>query len=148
MQPAFIFSPHWQMFWARPSWLFLHTVAATYPEKPTSQDRVKYGQFFKTVGDVLPCPRCREGWKESLAVHDINKYLDDPMQLSYFMYLMHKDVNDTLERPSPEFKNVWKRFRSGDYVCGRLATIKVAVAGAVAGAVAAALITWLIKGRH
>ena len=49
--------------WGPNAWLFLHTVTFNYPKNPTVIDRNNYYDFFNSLQNVLPCPKCQEHFK-------------------------------------------------------------------------------------
>ena len=50
-------------FWGKSTWLYLHTLTFNYPLNPTEEDKIKYYNHFKQLGDMLPCPSCAESYK-------------------------------------------------------------------------------------
>ena len=52
--------------WGPAGWAFMKSVAFTYPERPTEQDKHFYRAFFQIIGDVLPCKACREHYKQNM----------------------------------------------------------------------------------
>ena len=55
--------------WGEHAWIFLHTITLNFPENPTFEDKHNYKTFFESLKYILPCPTCREHYKEN-----INKY--------------------------------------------------------------------------
>src|SRR5579871_1276388 len=47
----------------RATWTFLHTLAANFPEKPTSQDQRDMATFMRTIGKVYPCWHCADDFR-------------------------------------------------------------------------------------
>ena len=58
--------------WGPPGWTFLHTITLNYPEKPTINEKEKYGDFFSLLGEVLPCERCKKHYKKNTEELPIN----------------------------------------------------------------------------
>lgn len=48
--------------WGPSMWLMVHLIAATYPARPTPEDKERYAAFFNSLRDVLPCEGCRRGY--------------------------------------------------------------------------------------
>lgn len=48
--------------WGPSAWRLMHLVAATYPERPTTETKRQYESFFRSLEQVLPCAGCREGY--------------------------------------------------------------------------------------
>ncbi|BAM39921.1 uncharacterized protein TOT_020000192 [Theileria orientalis strain Shintoku] len=42
-------------------WLFLHTIATQYPEKPDEDTKLRYLGFLHSFARLYPCSICREG---------------------------------------------------------------------------------------
>jgi len=42
------------------TWTFLHTMAAYYPEHPTSKQRYEMAQFVSTFSKFYPCEDCAQ----------------------------------------------------------------------------------------
>ena len=59
--------------WGPSAWTFLHTVTLNYPEEPTNEDIKQHKIFFETLGNILPCPKCREHYNQSI--------IDEPVKL-------------------------------------------------------------------
>lgn len=53
--------------WGACGWSLIHYVALGYPaSKPSSLDRERYAQFFRSLTGVLPCEMCRDNLKRHL----------------------------------------------------------------------------------
>lgn len=44
----------------RAGWLYLHTIAANYPETPSKDDKLKTSAFLHTFAELYPCSLCRD----------------------------------------------------------------------------------------
>lgn len=99
-------------FWGPSGWKLLHSIAYTYPEIPTSEDRRHYGIFYSNLKFILPCKYCRKsltGYYKSLPVEE---HLESGRSLSKWLYEIHNKVNGKLRRqgllnePNPTLKEV------------------------------------------
>ena len=61
--------------WGKHMWYTIHYVALGYPENPTHEDVNTYYSFYRDLYKVIPCPNCREHYKENFGKLDINRYL-------------------------------------------------------------------------
>lgn len=52
--------------WGESGWVFLHSIALAYPNNPSDIDKKNIKNFFTITGDVLPCTRCRDNFKQHL----------------------------------------------------------------------------------
>lgn len=50
--------------WGPAAWVFMASVAMSYPTKPTSQQKADVWKFYHGLGQVLPCVTCRHHFLE------------------------------------------------------------------------------------
>jgi len=85
--------------WGPAGWLFLHSIAQNYPWKPTIEQKEWYYNFFKLVGNVLPCKYCRESYQEFITqpgtLLSINT-MKNRMSVVKWLYHVHNKVNKKL----------------------------------------------------
>ena len=81
--------PHWGTY----AWGFLESVALTYPSNPTQQTKMEYKEFFLSLQNILPCPKCREHYKENLRKYNLNDALEDRDSLVKWVIDVHNSVN-------------------------------------------------------
>ena len=80
--------------WGPPGWNFLHYISFTYPNNPTKEDKEKYLNFFKYVGDVLPCEKCRYNYKKHQEKKPLNDtVLSSKQNLVKWLIDIHNEVN-------------------------------------------------------
>lgn len=100
--------------WGPPAWLFLHCVVMGYPccikTKEDNQRKRDMYLFFETLGNVLPCKYCRKSYQEFMNELPIEPYLSSRQDLSYWLYIIHKKVNDKLNKPTLSFKKYNEMF--------------------------------------
>ena len=85
-------------FWGRSAWQFIHSISFNYPAKPTNEDRIKYSNYFKSLGDILPCPTCAESFKIYTKYIPVDDYLDDIYGITIWLYYIHNIVNKKLNK--------------------------------------------------
>jgi len=102
--------------WGPAGWLFLHSIAQNYPWKPTAEQKDNYLNFFKLVGNVLPCRYCRESYQDFISQQDtkldISK-LKSRYSLVKWLYDIHNKVNKKLSlNCNDSLKQVWDKYES------------------------------------
>lgn len=107
--------------WGPHGWIFLHTVTFGYPLEPTDEQKIKYKNFFESVGDILPCKYCRESYKEFIT--NKTPLTDNVMQnrdtLTKWFYNIHENVNHKLGIDyGVTYEDVVARYESYRAICG------------------------------
>jgi hypothetical protein len=85
-------------FWGRSTWLSLHTFTFNYPSVPTEEDKQKHYNYFKSLGDMLPCPTCAASYKIYFKYIPLEQYLDDTYGITFWLYIIHYLVNKKLNK--------------------------------------------------
>jgi len=128
--------------WGPPLHRGLFFIAAGYDlnETPKSVKDRQYKEFFRSLGEVLPCKFCRESYGKFFEALNIDRYLKMPScGLIRFYYDMRELINNKLKnqehkalheeyeklktRVSPDSEEFWKYFRD---VCHKIAYTKPA----------------------
>jgi len=99
-------------FWGNSTWKYLHTITFNYPLNPTKEDKIKYYNHFKQLGDMLPCSTCADSYKIYFKYIPINNYLDDIYGITYWLYIIHYLVNRKLSKQNSSFYDVVKLYLS------------------------------------
>jgi hypothetical protein len=86
-----------KIYWGKPMWQSMHYVALKYPQNPTNEEKMNYMNYYKSIGDILPCPPCRKHYKKMLEDHPMN---DEVMQSNDTLFawtvFLHNKVNQRL----------------------------------------------------
>jgi len=102
--------------WGPAGWLFLHSIAQNYPWKPTMEQQENYLNFFKLIGNVLPCRYCRESYQEFILQPDTKleiSVLKSRVSLVKWLYEIHNKVNKKLGLSCKDtLKQVWDKYES------------------------------------
>jgi hypothetical protein len=91
--------------WGPPLWIGLHAITFGYPaiideqNKEHIQRRESYYNFFKLLGDVLPCKYCRQSYKVFFTELDPMPFMTKRQDIVRWFYLIHEKVNDKLKVP-------------------------------------------------
>ncbi|XP_012274247.1 FAD-linked sulfhydryl oxidase ALR [Orussus abietinus] len=93
------------------TWSFLHTMAAYYPDTPTSEQKTDMKSFFYTFSEFYPCTACAEDLRKQLKVSP--PQTNSQYQLSQWLCSIHNEVNKKLGKPEFDCKLVNQRWRDG-----------------------------------
>ena len=96
--------------WSPAGWQFLHSAGFAYTETASLMERQTMYKFLVLFGEVLPCPRCRQHYREHterhLAEAAASPALAGREALSRYLYELHDAVNVRLgksDRPTWEW---------------------------------------------
>ena len=102
--------------WGPGGWLFLHSIAQNYPWEPDTQKKEEYLQFFRLVGNVLPCRYCRESYQDFIKQSgtELNfSVMKDRKTLTTWLYNIHNKINKKLGiNCDLTLKQVWEKYES------------------------------------
>lgn len=109
--------------WGGPGWTFNHSVTFGYPLKPTDEDKIKYKNYFISLGDVLPCKYCRDSYQKFISTGDTaltDDVLENRESLTKWFYRVHEAVNNKLEVTyAVTYDEVVEKFESFRAKCGK-----------------------------
>lgn len=95
----------------RNTWSFLHTLAAAYPSRPTSEEKENMKEFIRLFSILYPCSFCAREFRED--IKDLPPKLDNRKALSLWFCLIHNKVNEKLKKPQFDCSKVDERWRTG-----------------------------------
>lgn len=100
--------------WGFTGWVFLHSIADSFPENPTPDDR-KYVELFFTqcLPRLLPCSYCNAHLAEQVVKNTIDTSSGN--NLSNWLYSLHNDVRSRMGHPTLSMQDCQKEqelFRS------------------------------------
>lgn len=111
------------------SWAVLHTMAAKYPEKPTSIQQCDMKTFFNIFSKFYPCEHCAEDFMKELVhtlinipqfiIKFVRRLKIDPPKvesqeaLSQWLCRMHNKVNVKVGKEIFDCKKINERWRDG-----------------------------------
>ena len=109
--------------WGSPAWTFNHSVTFGYPLEPTEEQKIKYKNYFVSLGDVLPCRYCRESYQKFITTGN-TALTDDALKnresLTKWFYRVHETVNAKLEIDyGITYEDVVDRYESFRAKCGK-----------------------------
>ena len=79
--------------WGPGAWKFIHSVALTYPNKPSEEIKKHYYDFFENLQYILPCPKCRNNYKDHLNKFSLTNALENNIKLFNWTVDVHNEVN-------------------------------------------------------
>ncbi|KAG0683351.1 hypothetical protein C6P40_003761 [Pichia californica] len=95
----------------RSTWTLLHSVAATYPDKPTQKQQENLSQFMNSFSNLYPCFHCAEDFREYMKKDKIKVTNRD--EFGKWLCNAHNSVNVKLGKPKFDC-NLWKeRWKDG-----------------------------------
>ncbi len=106
-----------KVHWGTHAWAFIESIALTYPVNPSVQEKQEYKEFFLSLQYVLPCPRCRNHYKENLTKHALNDALKNRENLIKWVIDVHNEVNKSNGKRILSYDEARKRM-NGQFVFG------------------------------
>ncbi|KAK9381838.1 ERV/ALR sulfhydryl oxidase domain-containing protein [Kockiozyma suomiensis] len=97
----------------RSTWTFLHSVAATYPEKASSAQQEDMKSFIRIFGNIYPCWFCAGDFRSYVAKPENEPKVATQEEFGKWLCDAHNDVNKKLGKPVFDC-NLWKqRWKDG-----------------------------------
>lgn len=95
----------------RSTWGFLHTLAASFPEKPTPSQQSDLKSFMHLFSKFYPCWYCAKDLQEELKTNEPDA--ESRAKLAQWMCRIHNGVNKKLGKPLFDCSKVDERWRTG-----------------------------------
>lgn len=92
----------------RSTWTFLHSVAATYPEKPTKQEQAQMSTFLQIFGNIYPCWYCAEDFRKWISNPENTPKLESQDDFGKWLCGAHNNVNEKLGKEKFDC-SLWKK---------------------------------------
>ncbi len=93
-------------------WFMFHVVAATYPQRPTREDKARFSAFYSSLQGVLPCEGCRKGYAAMLKTEPtklVPGTFESRNTLFKWTVDVHNRVNAKLGKPARADWRFWYR---------------------------------------
>ena len=95
--------------WGPKLWDSLHAITLNYPDLPTLQDKDNMKQFFNSLGNVLPCHKCKINFSKHLVTHPLNNdVLSSKTKLVKWLIDIHNEVNIMTGKPIMSYETALK----------------------------------------
>ncbi|XP_076459693.1 FAD-linked sulfhydryl oxidase ALR-like [Babylonia areolata] len=95
----------------RRTWGFLHTMAAYYPDQPTSQQQTDMQQFIQLFSKFYPCDHCASDLRRDLKSNSPDT--SSRHNLSQWFCQLHNRVNRKLGKTEFDCSKVDERWKDG-----------------------------------
>lgn len=85
--------------WGNPGWIFGHAITFGFPVNPTPEQQQHYLEYFRALGNVLPCKICRESYQKYISTGDTaltEAVVKNRESLTRWFYQIHEAVNKKL----------------------------------------------------
>lgn len=105
----------------RNSWSLLHSIAAAYPERPSSDQQFEMRSFLNAFSKFYPCEVCADDFQDVIRV--IPPRVNSRLSLSMWMCDAHNEVNRRLGKPTmncPLFVKNWMEEVHGQSVSDQM----------------------------
>lgn len=95
----------------RATWTYLHTMAAYYPDSPTTDEQKNMKKFLNIFSRFYPCDYCAEHMREWLKTNPPKT--ENRVLFSNWMCDMHNDVNKRIGKKLFDCSKVDERWLDG-----------------------------------
>ena len=96
--------------WGPMFWSTLHIVSLAYPEEPTYSEKRAAKEFFNSLVYLLPCPVCRNHFREVLQGSPVDSWLDNRKSLVEWVWSTHNQVNVRLGKGEITMIEFYRRY--------------------------------------
>lgn len=86
--------------WGSHAWIFIHSIAYSYPENPSKDEKNAIYHFLWSLQHILPCKTCSELYKKDMKTmsYSIKKASLNREYLIKWVNEMHNKVNKNLNK--------------------------------------------------
>ena len=105
--------------WGPFFWHTIHITAMGYSKTPSYADKKAAKEFYESLAYLIPCPLCKDHYREHLSNHPLTPFLDSRTDLIKWTIMLHNHANKitgkpawTLEEVLAYYERIGKRNRS------------------------------------
>ncbi|KAM0285500.1 hypothetical protein ACHAQH_001450 [Verticillium albo-atrum] len=93
------------------SWTLLHSIAATYPEKPSPAQKDDLRGFMRTFSRLYPCWVCAEDFQSYIKKDEVR--VEGRQEFGNWLCMAHNEVNRKLGKKEFDCSRWEQRWRTG-----------------------------------
>jgi hypothetical protein len=97
--------------WGPIFWATMHIVSMGYPDEPSYAEKRAAKEYFNGLQHLLPCPTCRNHFREVLQGIPVETWLDNRKSLVEWVWMAHNEVNRRLQKPTITQDEFYKRYK-------------------------------------
>lgn len=97
-----------QYTWGRQGWHFIHAIALSYPQEPTSEQKQAASDFINSLKIILPCVFCAENFTKK--VEEYPPKLDNAKDFFEWTVDIHNMVNKEHDKKELTYEEALKEF--------------------------------------
>jgi hypothetical protein len=86
--------------WGPHYWFFLHTIAISYPNYPSSVTKKKYYEFIQNLPLFLPIESISTDFSKLIDKYPVAPYLDSRDSFIRWLHFLHNKINEKLQKPT------------------------------------------------
>lgn len=101
--------------WGPAFWFAMHSMAVSYPERPSPMCRENAKKFMTSLPYMLPCEGCFEHARAYIEKHEADMDLICSSRVRFFKFFvdMHNMVNERYNKPRMTVEDAWRLY--GEY---------------------------------
>ena len=91
--------------WGPCCWKLLHSIAWSFPEHPTDDDKTHVISFIDNLSKVLPCFHCRQHFQDYIKNNTVR--CTTQKDIATWVWEFHNVVNKRTNKPIISFENAY-----------------------------------------
>lgn len=101
-------TPEFVEIWGPCCWKLLHSIAWTFPEFPTEEEKQNHIDFFISLSKVLPCLYCRKHFQEWISINPIN--CNSINEIANWVWKLHNHINLKNNKPEISYEDAFEKY--------------------------------------